>query len=214
MIEIAVEKRLGSFNLDISLRLDERVTAIFGPSGAGKTTLLSLVAGLIRPQRGRIVVEGRALFDSHAGINLPPHHRRIGYVFQDIRLFPHLSVAANLDYGRRALGLPRQASELERVTALLDIGRLLKRRPSTLSGGEAARVAIGRALLGKPCLLLLDEPLASLDAARKHDILPYLQRLADEGGVPMLYVSHAEEEVRQLAQRIVRIDNGQVSSAG
>jgi molybdate transport system ATP-binding protein len=165
------------------------------------------------PDRGRIMCSETLLFDSAGGFSHPPHRRGIGYVFQDGRLFPHMTVAKNLDYGRRMYRLPRDADEQARIVALLDIARLLERRPGNLSGGERQRVAIGRALLMRPRLLLLDEPLASLDAARKREIFPYLLRLRDEK-VPMIYVSHQAGEVRRIATTVVRIDGGRVASIG
>jgi len=190
------------------------VTALFGPSGAGKTTLVNTIAGLIAPDRGSIALDDTVLFDAAAGIDVPPHRRRIGYVFQEGRLFPHLSVRQNLDYGRRMSRHPRDSAAFARIAQLLDIGPLLDRRPRTLSGGERQRVAIGRALLIRPRLLLLDEPLASLDAARKHEILPYLVRLRDEAHVPMVYVSHTAAELRQIATNVVRLDAGRVVASG
>jgi molybdate transport system ATP-binding protein len=154
------------------------------------------------------------LFDAARGINVPPHRRRIGYVFQEGRLFPHLSVRQNLDYGRRMSGRPREASEFDRIVALLAIGHLLDRRPRMLSGGERQRVAVGRALLMGPRLLLLDEPLASLDVAHKREILPYLVRLRDDAGIPMVYVSHTATEVRRIATTVVRLNAGKVVAAG
>jgi molybdate transport system ATP-binding protein len=190
------------------------VTALFGPSGAGKTTIVNMIAGLLAPKRGRIALDDAVLFDSAARINVPPHRRRIGYVFQEGRLFPHLSVRANLDYGRFMSGLERDEEAWRHVVGILDIGHLLDRRPGRLSGGERQRVAMGRALLTRPRLLLLDEPLASLDAARKREILPYLKRLRDEVGVPMIYVSHQPAEVRQVATQVVRIEDGRVTATG
>ena len=172
-----------------------------------------MVAGLMTPDRGRILCNETLLFDSAGGYSHPPHRRGIGYVFQDGRLFPHMTVAQNLDYGRRMYRIPADADERERVVTLLDIARLLDRRPGKLSGGERQRVAIGRALLMRPQLLLLDEPLASLDAARKREIFPYLLRLRDET-VPMIYVSHNAAELRRIATTIVRIDDGRVSGVG
>jgi molybdate transport system ATP-binding protein len=160
------------------------------------------------------VLDGEALFDADAGINVPAWRRRIGCVFQEGRLFPHLSVKRNLDYGRWMSGHAADAEEFAHVTEMLDIGNLLDRRPGKLSGGERQRVAIGRALLMRPRLLLLDEPLASLDAARKGDILPYLERLRDEGRVPMIYVSHDASEVKCVATRVVTVDAGRVTAAG
>ena len=172
-----------------------------------------MVAGLVTPDRGRIVLDDTVLFDS-TGINLPPHKRRIGYVFQEGRLFPHLTVRANLAYGRFMNGIARDAAEEQRIVDLLDIGHLLERRPGKLSGGERQRVAVGRALLMQPRLLVLDEPLASLDRARKLEILPYLVRLRDEAKVPMIYVSHQAGEIVKLASQVVRIEDGRVQAVG
>jgi molybdate transport system ATP-binding protein len=214
MLTVDVQKRLGEFNLAIAFEAAGGATALYGPSGSGKTSLVSMIAGLLAPDRGRIALDEAALFDSTAGINLPAHRRRIGYVFQEGRLFPHMSVGQNLDYGRRMQGLPHDGAESERVVSLLDIGDLLARRPGKLSGGERQRVAIGRALLMKPRLLLLDEPLASLDRARKLEILPYLARLRDEAKVPMIYVSHQAGEILRIASQVVRIEDGRVVSTG
>jgi len=213
MLAVEVEKKLGDFNVAATFEAPDGVTALFGPSGSGKTSIVSMVAGLITPDRGRIVCNGTVLFDSARHVCVSPHRRGIGYVFQDGRLFPHMTVAQNLDYGRRMYRIPADADERERVIALLDIARLLDRRPGKLSGGERQRVAIGRALLMRPHLLLLDEPLASLDQARKREIFPYLLRLRDET-VPMIYVSHNAGELRRIATTIVRIDDGRVSGVG
>jgi molybdate transport system ATP-binding protein len=214
MLAVDVEKRLGDFSLRARFEAGGGVTAVFGPSGAGKTTLVNMISGLVAPDRGRIAIDDTVLFDSAKRIDLPPHRRRIGYVFQEGRLFPHLSVKHNLDYGRRMRGLPPDAGQLTRVVGLLDIGELIDRRPGNLSGGERQRVAIGRALLMRPRLLLLDEPLASLDVARKREILPYLERLRDEVGVPMVYVSHQAAELRRIATSVVRLSAGRVEAAG
>jgi len=214
MLTVEIEKRLGDFTLGARFESAGGITAVFGPSGAGKTTLVNAIAGLIAPDRGRIAIDGTVLFDSERRINLPPHRREIGYIFQEGRLFPHFSVSRNLDYGRRMRGLPEDAKQLERIVSLLDIGHLLERRPGKLSGGERQRVAIGRALLARPRLLLLDEPLASLDAARKREILPYLERMRDEVGVPMVYVSHQAAELRRIATAVVRLEAGRVAAAG
>ena len=214
MLAVEIEKRLGDFTLGARFESAGGITAVFGPSGAGKTTLVNAIAGLIAPDRGRIAIDGTVLFDSERRINLAPHRREIGYIFQEGRLFPHLSVSRNLDYGRRMRGLPADAKQLERIVGLLDIGHLLERRPGKLSGGERQRVAIGRALLARPRLLLLDEPLASLDAARKREILPYLERMRDEVGVPMVYVSHQAAELRRIATSVVRLEAGRVAAAG
>src|SRR6476620_2028750 len=212
MLSVDVEKRLGDFAIAARFESAAGVTALFGASGAGKTTLVNMIAGLIAPDRGHIRLNDTVLFDSANRINVPAHRRRIGYVFQEGRLFPHLSVAGNLDYGRRMRGLARDGAETARILNLLDIGHLLDRRPGKLSGGERQRVAIGRALLMRPRLLLLDEPLASLDAKRKAEILPYLERLRDEAHVPMVYVSHNAAEVRRIASSVVWLDGGQVTA--
>ena len=214
MLALNVEKQLGDFALAVDFTSAGGVSGLFGPSGGGKTTLANMIAGLVRPDRGRIAYRGELLFDSSAGIDRPPHCRRFGYVFQDGRLFPHMSVARNLDYGRRMCGLARDAGETARIVDLLDIGQLLGRQPGKLSGGERQRVAIGRALLMHPHLLLLDEPLASLDAARKREIMPYLERLRDETKVPMIYVSHHLAEVRRIATAVVRLADGKVAATG
>jgi len=214
VLAVAVEKRLGDFALAVTFETAAGATALFGPSGAGKTTLVNMIAGLIAPDRGRVALDDTVLFDSAARIDMPPHRRRIGYVFQEGRLFPHLTVRHNLDYGRYMHGLARDEAGMARVVDLLDIGALLDRRPGKLSGGERQRVAIGRALLTRPRLLLLDEPLASLDVARKREILPYLVRLRDEAKVPMLYVSHQFREVRRIATQVVRIEDGRVAAQG
>ena len=214
MLAVDVEKELGAFKLAVRFEAAGGVTALFGPSGAGKTTVVNMIAGLLQPDRGSIVLGDKVLFDAAAGINVPPHRRHIGYVFQEDRLFPHLSVRQNLDYGRRMSGRPRDPDDFARIVALLDIGHLLERRPRLLSGGERQRVAVGRALLMRPGLLLLDEPLASLDAGRKREILPYLVRLRDDARVPMVYVSHTAAELRRIATKVVRLDAGRVVAAG
>lgn len=214
MLTVDVEKRLGEFMLVARFEAAGGVTALFGPSGAGKTTVINIIAGLLAPDRGSITLDGTILFDAAADINLPAYRRHIGYVFQDGRLFPHLSVRQNLDYGRRMNRRPRDIKAFGRIVELLDVGTLLDRRPRALSGGERQRVAIGRALLMRPRLLLLDEPLASLDAARKDEILPYLVRLRDEAHVPMVYVSHIPAELRQIATTVVRLDAGHVVATG
>jgi molybdate transport system ATP-binding protein len=214
MLTIDVNKKLGDFSLDAKFEGSSGVTALFGPSGSGKTSIIGMVAGLMRPDSGRITINGEVMFDSATGVDEPAHKRRIGYVFQDGRLFPHLSVAHNLDYGRWMSGAGRDEAQIKRVTTLLDIAHLLRRRPGALSGGERQRVALGRALMMKPQLLLLDEPLASLDAARKREIMPYFVRLRDEIKLPMIYVSHDANEVKQLANRVVMIDAGRVVTMG
>lgn len=213
-LTVALRHAFPGLALDVAFEAPPGVTALFGPSGAGKTSVLGAVAGLLRPDRARITLNGTTLADTEAGIWLPPHRRELGYVFQDARLFPHLSVARNLTYGPRVQGRRTDPAELARVVDLLGLGPLLARRPAALSGGEKQRVAIGRALLVRPRLLLLDEPLAALDAARKSEILPYLERIRDASGVPMLYVSHAASEVARLATTLVVIEAGRVVRAG
>lgn len=214
MLAVDVQKRLGDFSLAAKFETEHGVTALFGPSGSGKTSVINMIAGLLKPDKGRIAIDGEALFDSNAGVNRPPHRRGIGYVFQEGRLFPHMKVRSNLDYGRWMSGIKRDSSTFDRVVDLLGIAHLLDRRPGALSGGERQRVAIGRALLMQPRLLLLDEPLASLDAARKAEIFPYLQRLRDEAYVPMIYVSHSPGEIRRIANSVVHLDGGRVSAIG
>lgn len=214
MLAMTVTKQLGDFTLDVSFESDSRVTGLFGASGAGKTSVINMIAGLVRPDRGTIAIDGTTLDDTAARIHVPPHRRRIGYVFQEARLFPHLSVAQNLDYGRRMNGLARDDAHFQRIVSLLDIGDLLARRSGQLSGGERQRVALGRALLSKPRLLLLDEPLGALDESRKAEILPYLIKLRDDDSVPMVYVSHDADEMRQLAGRVVILKRGRVEAFG
>jgi molybdate transport system ATP-binding protein len=214
VLAVDVDKVLGGLKLAVHFRAAGGVTALFGPSGAGKTSIVNMIAGLLSPDRGHITLDDTVLFDAARRIDVPPHRRRIGYVFQEGRLFPHLSVRQNLDYGRRMSGRPRDVREIERIAALLGITQLLNRRPRMLSGGERQRVAIGRALLMRPRLLLLDEPLASLDAGHKREILPYLVRLRDEAAIPMVYVSHTAAEVRRIATTVVRLDDGRVVATG
>jgi molybdate transport system ATP-binding protein len=214
VLAVDVEKQLGALHLAVRFDASGGATALFGPSGAGKTSVVNMIAGLLTPDRGSIAIDGTVLFDAARGIDVPPHRRRIGYVFQEGRLFPHLSVRQNLDYGRRMSGLPRDAKAFERIVAMLAIGDLLERRPRLLSGGERQRVAVGRALLMAPRLLLLDEPLASLDVAHKREILPYLVRLRDDAGVPIVYVSHSAAEVRRIATTVVRLNAGHVVAVG
>lgn len=213
-LSLNVEWRRGGFRLDAAFESVGRFTALFGPSGSGKTSLIQLIAGMARPDRGRIAVAGRVLADTQAGVFVPAHRRRLGVVFQEARLFPHLSVRANLGYGRRLAPPDERREELADIVELLGIGHLLARRPAGLSGGEAQRVAIGRALLASPRLLLLDEPLASLDEDRKGEIMPYLERLRDETRIPIVYVSHSLAEVARLATDIVVMADGRVSAAG
>jgi molybdate transport system ATP-binding protein len=214
MIEVDVAHQLARFRVEARFTTEGRLTALFGRSGAGKTTLVNLIGGLIRPDRGRIAVDGRVLVDTEAGAFLPPHRRRIGYVFQEGRLFPHLTVRQNLLYGHWFTARAERWGRLEPIVDLLGIAHLLAQRPRTLSGGEKQRVAIGRALLASPRLLLMDEPLASLDGERKAEILPYIERLRDELRVPIVYVSHSIEEVTRLATTLVLMSEGQVAAVG
>lgn len=209
MLSLNLERdaRGGLFAISIAVETRERTVALSGPSGSGKTTILKMIAGLLQPDRGRLSINDEVLFDKAGQIDVPAHRRRIGFVFQDSRLFPHLSVKNNLAYGRVMNALARDRAHEAHVIELLDIGHLLERSVDDLSGGEKQRVAIGRALLAKPRLLLLDEPMSSLDEARKQDILPYLIRLGGEG-VPMIYVSHDADEIAQLARCIVRVVHG------
>ncbi|PIE06851.1 MAG: molybdenum ABC transporter ATP-binding protein [Rhodobacterales bacterium] len=213
-LSVTLRHALPGLTMDLHFDAPRGVTALFGPSGAGKTTVLNAVAGLYRPDAARVVVEGDVLCDTEAGIWLPPHRRGLGVVFQEGRLFPHLSVEANLTYGPRMRGQRPDRAEYARLVEMLGIGALLGRRPAALSGGERQRVAIGRALLARPRLMLFDEPLAALDSARKAEILPYLERIRDEAGVPILYVSHSASEVARLATTVVVIEAGRVRRAG
>ena len=215
MLDVAAEVEQGAFALDAAFAVPAAgVTALFGRSGSGKTTVLDVIAGLRRPHRGRVTVDGRALLDTARGIDVPAHRRRIGYVFQDGRLFPHLDVRGNLEYGMRR-GAPRRGhATFDEVVALLDVAGLLRRRPATLSGGERQRVAIGRALLASPDLLLMDEPLAALDAPRKAEVLPFVERLHRAVEVPVVYVSHAVDEILSIADTVVLMDDGRVAATG
>ncbi|WP_213992057.1 molybdenum ABC transporter ATP-binding protein ModC [Sodalis sp. dw_96] len=211
MLQIDIRQRLGDFSLEVTADVPAKgITAIFGVSGAGKTSLINVIVGLTRPQQGRIILNDRTLFDTDRRIFLPPEKRRVGYVFQDGRLFPHYRVRGNLFYGMA----PSMRPQFDGIIALLDIGHLLKRYPATLSGGEKQRVAIGRALLSAPEILLMDEPLASLDLLRKRELMPYLERLAKEVEIPVLYVTHSLEEILQLAERVLILDNGKLKAFG
>src|SRR5215472_2908806 len=214
MLSVSLSHRLGDFVLDVAFDSEGGLTALFGRSGAGKTSLVNAIAGLYRPERGYVAVDGEVLTDSAIGRFLPPHRRRVGYVFQEGRLFPHLDVRQNLLYG--TWFAPRRAgtAELDHIVGLLGIGHLLGRRPAGLSGGEKQRVAIGRALLARPRLLIMDEPLASLDEGRRAEILPYIERLRDEVRVPIVYVSHSIPEVARLATTLVVLSQGEVAAIG
>lgn len=213
-LEVDVRHHAGAFRLDTRFESAGRLTALFGPSGSGKTTVVNLIAGLSKPDEGRISVDGAVLVDTAKGIFVPAHKRRVGYVFQDARLFPHLSVRSNLAYGRWFTPRGERTADFDTIVDLLGIGKLLDRRPHNLSGGEKQRVAIGRALLASPAILLMDEPLASLDDARKAEIVPYIERLRDGMRLPIIHVSHSIAEVARLATDIVVLADGKVSAAG
>jgi molybdate transport system ATP-binding protein len=203
--EIDVARRLGDTEITAQFVADGGITALFGPSGVGKSSILNMIAGLMRPDRGRIVVGGQVLFDSAAAVDLPPERRRLGYIFQDSRLFPHYRVRANLLYGHKLTPPAERWMKLDDAVAFLGIGHLLDRWPRTLSGGEAQRVAIGRALLQGSRALLMDEPLASLDAPRRAEIMGVIERIRDEIGLPILYVSHDRAEIDRLATQICEV---------
>jgi molybdate transport system ATP-binding protein len=207
MILLDFSLRQGTFTLEIHERLTARVTALFGPSGAGKTTILDAIAGLRRPDDGSVTIDSRVLFDRAAGVDLPPYRRHVGYVAQDVALFPHMTVRQNVLYGRR----DGQKLALETVTSMLEIPDLLDRRVPQLSGGERQRVAVARALMSAPQVLLFDEPLAAVDVERRRRIWPYLERVRDELGVPIVYVTHDPVEVDRLADHVVQIENGRVA---
>lgn len=214
MLELDVRLTRGRFDLEARLTIEHAVTGLFGPSGSGKTTLLHILAGLVPPRSGRIVLEGEVLFDAAMRIYVPPYRRRIGLVFQDSQLFPHLSVKHNLLYGAKRFPRQQRVFSLGRIVELLELSPLLTARPHHLSGGERQRVALGRALLASPRLLLLDEPLASLDERLKQQILPFLRRLKDEIRIPMIYVSHAINEILHLTQQMVVLDGGRIIGEG
>jgi molybdate transport system ATP-binding protein len=209
MLTLRADHRLGEFHLKLDVSIPSRgVTALFGRSGAGKSSVVNLLAGLLEPDSGYVRVGDTVLFDSAAGISVPPEHRRLGYVFQEGRLFPHLSVRGNLLFGQRRVAPADRRINVDEVVSLLDIGALLSRRPRDLSGGEKQRVAIGRALLANPKLLLMDEPLASLDAARKNEIFPFIEKLRDSFGIPIVYVTHDLGEIVRLADRVILMADG------
>ncbi len=210
MIEIQTKFKRQDFELDVLLQLNHRVTALFGPSGSGKSTLLSIIAGIIQPDSGQIVINGDCVFDDKKQINKPIHQRRIGLVFQDGRLFPHLTVENNLSYAMDFIPKAEQQFKLEEIVGLLEIEALLKRFPQQLSGGEIQRVALGRALLSSPRLLMLDEPLASLDERLKSQILPFLKLVADQINIPMIYISHSKQEIMQITDNLVDIHLGKI----
>ena len=211
MLTLNFSQQLGDHQLELDVQIPASgITALFGVSGAGKTSLINAISGLTQPQRGQIQLNDRLLYDAASGINLPPEKRRIGYVFQDARLFPHYRVRGNLQYGMAAAMKP----QFDALVALLGLEALLQRYPASLSGGEKQRVAIGRALLTAPDILLMDEPLASLDLPRKRELMPYLQKLAKQVDIPVLYVSHSLDEILQLAETVLVLDHGKVKAFG
>lgn len=214
LLSVAARLRLGEFLLDASFTSDAAITALFGPSGAGKSTLLHLVAGILMPEHGRIAIGEHVLVETARSLSLPPSRRRVGLVFQDAQLFPHLTVRQNIAFGRWFA--PKEAAQIETglVVDTLGIRGLLDRRPSKLSGGEKQRVALARALLMAPRMLLLDEPLSSLDDARRSEILTLIEQIRDRFNVPMLYVTHRRDEVRRLAGHVILIDRGRVTASG
>ncbi|WP_028746521.1 molybdenum ABC transporter ATP-binding protein [Rhizobium mesoamericanum] len=211
---VKAKQRLGTFSLDASFTSERGITALFGRSGSGKTSMIRIIAGLARPDNGHVIVDGEVMTDTDRRIFVAKHRRRFGYVFQEARLFPHLSVRHNLSYGRWFGKVAGPAESLDRIVALLGIESLLERKPEKLSGGEKQRVAIGRALLSTPRLLLMDEPLAALDDARKAEVMPYLERLRDEMDIPIVYVSHSIAEVARLANQVVVMRDGEVEAIG
>jgi len=210
MIEVVAQLKRQDFELDVSLQLDQHLTAIFGPSGSGKSTLLNVIAGISKPDQGRVVVNGETVFDHEKRINKPIHQRRIGLVFQDARLFPHLNVEHNLRYPLKFIPAHEQQFHLKDIVNLLEIEPLLKRTTHQLSGGEKQRVALGRTLLSSPRLLMLDEPMASLDESLKSQILPFLKKVADEINIPMIYISHSKDEIMQITNNVVYINAGKI----
>jgi len=214
VIDVDIEQRRGDFDLAVRFRSDAPVLGLFGRSGSGKTTVVNAIAGIGRPARGRIVMNGEILFDSARGIDLPPEQRRLGYVFQDGLLFPHLDVEANLLYGLRRAARRQRVTDRDRVIELLGLRELLRRLPDTLSGGEKQRVAIGRALLAQPRLLLMDEPLASLDIPRQNEVLRYIEQLRDELRIPIVYVTHSVAEITRLADTVVLLSEGKSLAVG
>lgn len=214
-IQIQLQGRFGAFRLDVALQLPGRgVTVLYGGSGSGKTTLLRCMAGLEHAARGTLMVNGESWQDDAANVFIPAHRRAIGYVFQDAVLFPHLSVRCNLEYGLNRISKANRRVPFDQAVDLLDIRPLLARYPARLSGGEQQRVAMARALLSSPSLLLMDEPLASLDIPLKREILPYLERLHDELNIPMLYVTHSPDELVKLGDYLVMLDGGRVTGQG
>ena len=215
MIFINIRKQLGDFKIDAKFEAQTRgIVALFGQSGSGKTSIINMIAGLLVPDHGHIEIDGRVLYSAENGTNLKIEHRRVGYVFQESRLFPHMTVQKNLEYGRKRTSSDHNKVEVDQVIDVLGISHLLNQKPTTLSGGEQQRVALGRALLANPDILLMDEPLASLDSARKSEILPFIEMIRDRFGVPIIYVSHALDEIIRLADTLVLVENGGIAAVG
>ncbi|MBX9634511.1 MAG: molybdenum ABC transporter ATP-binding protein, partial [Magnetospirillum sp.] len=214
MLDLSIRRQQGDFLVHVDLTAGAGVTALFGRSGSGKSSVINMVAGLYRPDAGRIKVDGKLLFDSDQGIDLAPERRRLGYVFQEARLFPHLSVSGNLTFGMNRVPAAERRIGFDDVVEVLGIGHLLDRRPAKLSGGEKQRVAIGRALLASPRILLMDEPLAALDSQRKAELLPFIGKLARQFTIPILYVSHSMDEVLRLSDTLVLMDAGRAAAVG
>jgi molybdate transport system ATP-binding protein len=212
-LDVDVSGKAGAFPIKVSFRVPGGVTGLYGPSGAGKTSVLKMIAGLLKPETGRITMEGRVFFDSVRDIDLPPEQRAIGFVFQDSRLFPHMNVTRNLSYSLR-LRREKTSLRFDEIVDVLGLGALLERMPKNLSGGEKQRVAIGRALLSEPRLLIMDEPLNSVDMERRDEILPFLRKLRDFAGMPVIYVSHDADEMIKLADFLVIVSKGSVSACG
>lgn len=215
MLDIHIKRRQGEFQIDTAFQSEDvGVTALFGNSGAGKTSIINMISGLVRPDEGHVIVGGRCLFDSKSAVDLAPEKRHIGYIFQEGRLFPHLSVRKNLTFGMQRTEKKRRYVDFDEVVTLLGIEHLIDRSPAKLSGGEKQRVAIGRALLTSPSLLLMDEPLASLDEARKDEVLPFIARLSRRFSIPIIYVSHSLEEIFALADTMVVLSAGRAVASG
>jgi molybdate transport system ATP-binding protein len=215
MIDINIQKQYKDFKINIKYACEHiGITALSGHSGAGKTSIINMISGLGNPDKGHIIINNKCVYDSNKKINISPEKRRFGYVFQEARLFPHLSAMSNLTYGMKLIPIKERYIDIDHVIELLDISRVLKRRPAKLSGGEKQRVAIGRALLTSPYLLLMDEPLASLDQSRKHEVLPFIKKLSTELSIPVLYVSHNMEEISAIAEKILVLVQGGLKISG
>jgi molybdate transport system ATP-binding protein len=210
---VKAQKVFGEFSVDVDISLAESgITVLFGKSGSGKTTFVNMIAGLLRPDRGFISYGGTVFFDSDEGVSLPPERRGVGYVFQQHRLFPHLSVSDNLRFGPKFCGRPRDEEKFDKVVDVLGIRHLLARRPNSLSGGEGQRAAIGRAVLASISILLMDEPLSSIDSERKEDLLGYIETIPQNFGTPVIYVTHSRKELSRLANQVIVMDNGRITA--